>query len=150
MRKSCTQKRNQFTQLEDIKLRSLVNTFGEKNWETVSQHMQNRTARQCRDRYKYYLAPFINSEPWTYEEELKLDVLVSVFGKKWCIIRRYFQGRTEISLRCHYSMLERRRQKSINPFPAHEKAHENVNSEPEHFDFCSSAFDDFDNFFEAI
>ena len=148
MRRNGTQKRNQFTQLEDMKLKSLVNTFGEKNWETISQHMQNRTARQCRDRYKYYLAPFINSEPWTYEEELKLEVLVSVFGKKWCIIRRYFNGRTEINLRCHYSLLERRKEKVENIVPVKSKKGDSVPSEPEHIEFESSSFDEFESFFD--
>ena len=113
-------KRNQFSKNEDKNLKELVSVFGENNWSVVAKHMDQRNPRQCRDRYKNYLSPRINCSPWTFDEELKLDMLVNYFGKKWSIISKFFPGRTEINVKCHYSMIERRKKKATVESPIEE------------------------------
>ena len=105
--------RKKFSLNEDCKLKQLVKIYGENDWAQIAAMMNNRNARQCRDRYKYFLAPDINKNPWSLEEEMKLDVLVQMYGKKWSKLTSYFPKRTDINLKCHYTMLERRKQKMI-------------------------------------
>ena len=106
-------KRNKFSASEDYRLKQLVKTYGQNNWGLVAKLMDHRTARQCRDRYKYFLSPDVNRNPWSIEEEMKLDLLVQMYGKQWSKLVYYFPKRTDINLKCHYTMLERRKQKML-------------------------------------
>ncbi|OHT14289.1 hypothetical protein TRFO_43127 [Tritrichomonas foetus] len=66
--------------------------------------MKNRTKRQCKDRYMLFLAPTITNLPWTYEEDVKLYEMVKMFGKKWTILVRFFNGRSVVNLKNRYKM----------------------------------------------
>ena len=112
-KKKSMKQRNKFSLSEDCRLKQLVKIYGENEWAKVAQMMENRNARQCRDRYKYFLSPNVNRNPWTIEEEMKLDILVQMYGKKWSKLASYFPKRTDINLKCHYTMIERRKQKMI-------------------------------------
>ena len=69
--------KDKFTPAEDEKLRVLVQVLGLSNWKKVSEYMGTRNARQCRDRYKNYLAPYLNSSPWSKVDDEKLINLVN-------------------------------------------------------------------------
>ena len=105
--------RKKFSIDEDARLKKLVCIFGPGNWGKISKMMDNRNARQCRDRYNNYLSPHLNLSPYTYEEEIKLENLVQKYGRKWSLISKFFYNRTEISLKCHYSLIERRKRKIL-------------------------------------
>lgn len=115
--------KDKFTQSEDDKLRLLVQVFGTSNWKKVSEYMVTRNPRQCRDRYKNYLAPHLNSSPWVPEDDAKLLALVQQNGRKWSMIAKEFPGRTDINIKSRYSLLlrqeEREKEKQkLNPTPA--------------------------------
>jgi hypothetical protein len=61
--------RRKFTLEEDVKLRTLVESLGTKSWEEIARFIPERSARQCRDRYKNYLLESLVTEPWTAEED---------------------------------------------------------------------------------
>ena len=50
------------------------------------------------------------------------------FRQKWSILSRFFQGRTALNLKCHFSMIERRKKKQTLP---QEVVHNRTVSEPE-------------------
>lgn len=55
---------------EDMLLLIAVDKHGKNNWGEVAKVFEGtRNARQCRERYKDYLAPPENSTPWTHEEK---------------------------------------------------------------------------------
>ena len=56
---------------EDSKLAQLVGKFNstKTKWTDLSQQMENRTAKQCRDRYNYSLKPDGKKGQWTEEED---------------------------------------------------------------------------------
>ena len=87
--------RKKFTELEDKKLEMLVQVFGDMNWPVIAKAMEGRTTRQCRERYKTYLAPNIRNEPWKPEEDELLISLVKQIGPKWAEIAKRFNGRTD-------------------------------------------------------
>ena len=100
--------RNKFTPEEDEQLRRLVEINGFKDWKLVSSLMKNRTARQCRERYNDYLNPALNNCEWTMEEEKKLIDLINQYGKKWSFLKQFFPGRSDVNLKNHWPVLERK------------------------------------------
>jgi hypothetical protein len=80
--------RQSFSADEDVKLKELVTKLGESNWKGVADRMINRTSRQCRERYKSYIAPNLSYSPWTNEEDelLRAKYLeIGPNGLKWRI-----------------------------------------------------------------
>jgi hypothetical protein len=86
--------RRKFTHEEDLRLRSLVEQIGTKSWEAVSKFMPNRTARQCRDRYKNYLLDSLICEAWAPEEDTIIIEKFREIGPKWVEIAKYLNGRS--------------------------------------------------------
>lgn len=120
--------KDKFTPAEDEKLRILVQMLGPANWKKVSEFMGTRNPRQCRDRYKNYLAPYLNSSPWTKDDDAKLTDLVKSLGRKWSLIAKEFPGRTDINIKSRFALLKRQE----------EREHTKHQSEPE---FLSDHFD---------
>jgi hypothetical protein len=71
--------------------------------------MQTRNPRQCRERFKNYLDPELNREPWTEEEDSLLEEKYREFGAKWNKIGQFFLNRSDNSLRNRWMMIDRRR-----------------------------------------
>jgi hypothetical protein len=86
--------RKVFSQAEDDQLASLVAQFGAGRWDRVAWSMPNRTPRQCRDRWNYYVCPSVNLTPWTAGEDRMLVQKVREFGCQWSVIRQFFNDRT--------------------------------------------------------
>ena len=106
--------RDQFSLDEDIKLAQFVIKYGEEQWEYIASLMLTKNARQCKERWHYYLSPTVNNKPYTSEEDQLLIDLHKKYGSKWRIISAYFQGRTNISLRNRMSLLQRKIDKMKN------------------------------------
>ena len=60
------------------------------------------------DRYKI-LTSELEKKVWTSEEDTMLDVLVSMYGKKWNFLSKHFVNRTPAMIRGRYS------RRTINP-----------------------------------
>lgn len=105
------QVKHKFTAWEDDKIRELVAKYGTENWKTIANNMENRDARQIRERWTNYLKPCVNSDTWTKTEENLLNEKIKEFGPKWRMITRFFNGRTEVSLKNHYRLMIRRSNK---------------------------------------
>jgi len=83
-----------FTEDEDTKLSSLVSVFGINKWPYIARLMDNRTARQCRERYNNYLSPQISNAVWTNEEDLLLIELYKEYGTCWAKMVKHFNRRS--------------------------------------------------------
>lgn len=103
--------RHKFSKEEDEKLKKIVLQHGEGNWSTIATFMTNRTARQCRERYKNYLSPRIKNEPWTHDEEKILEQKYAEFGPKWAKIALFFESRSDVNVKNHWSAMVKRRNK---------------------------------------
>ncbi|OHS97773.1 Myb-like DNA-binding domain containing protein [Tritrichomonas foetus] len=102
-------RRNKFTPEEDILLTKYVSSYGERNWQYVESFLPNRSARQCRERWKYFLSPNTAEvkKKWTpYEDELLLDKYEQ-YGSKWSKINHFFKGRTDVSIKNRFHLLQR-------------------------------------------
>ncbi|MDR2412512.1 MAG: hypothetical protein LBD66_02820 [Holosporales bacterium] len=99
-----------FSREEDGLLSRLVCIFGDRGWERIVAFMPGRSVRQCRERYKNYLAPYLQG-PWTSEEERILLDAYAFFGPQWAKMRDiYFRNRSapNIKNRCN-SLLQKSR-----------------------------------------
>lgn len=92
---SSSTSRRKFTEEEDKLLSKLVSEMGPRKWDQIAKKMpNNRTARQCRDRYSNYLIPgFFNGE-WSKEEDELLYKKYQEYGPKWAVIKEYFTNRS--------------------------------------------------------
>lgn len=95
-----------FTKAEDATLALLVKELGTKDWKSIAQHMQPRTARQCRERWTNYVNPTLSQEPWTQEEDILLIEKHCEFGNHWKIIERCFPSRSKNNIKHRWSLLQ--------------------------------------------
>ena len=86
--------RKNFSAVEDELLATLVKRMGPGNWDIIASHLPDRTARQCRDRWKFYLCPSVNRDPWSREEDRLLFNLFQELGPKWSVMCQHFQNRS--------------------------------------------------------
>lgn len=100
--------RHKFSKQEDDTLRRIVLQHGEGNWSTIAACMKNRTARQCRERYKNYLSPRIKNDPWTREEEQLLELKYAELGPKWAKIALFFESRSDVNVKNHWAAMVNR------------------------------------------
>ncbi|KAI5508044.1 RNA polymerase II transcription regulator recruiting protein [Trichomonas vaginalis G3] len=100
-----------FSKQEDKKLADLVSLLGENNWNEIAESLPGRNPRQCRDRWMKHLSPNINLSPFTEEEDAKLLKLRERFGPKWTVLVKYFDHRTDNSLKSRYKKLLRQKKK---------------------------------------
>jgi len=106
--------RKGFTKNEDLLLVFLVQKFSTNSWKTISCYMQERTPRQCRERWRNYLEPSINRTEWTQDEDQRLCDMVTIIGKKWSLIKKYFSNRSYNSIKNRwYALFEEKFQNSL-------------------------------------
>lgn len=103
--------RRKFRSDEDEILRALVQQYGESDWNAIAQQLPDRTARQCRERWRHYLCPDVITGDWTEEEEELLLAKVQEIGTKWAAIAAFFPHRTDIGVKNHYIRITSKRSK---------------------------------------
>lgn len=101
-----------FSPQEDEMLRRLVSIYGDKEWKLVAQKMPNRTTRQCRERYKSYLAPDIKNGPWTPEEDELLKQKYNEYGSKWSKIQSFFISRSDVNIKNRWTIISGKKNKA--------------------------------------
>lgn len=84
---------------EDRKLMELISIFGPSNWVRISNTLNTRTPKQCRERYHQNLKPSLNRTPITNEEGEMIEKLVAKYGKKWAEIARHLNGRSDNAIK---------------------------------------------------
>ena len=92
---------------EDMKLEKLVEKHGQNSWDIIANEMPNRSARQCRDRWKKYLDPKTVQVPFSNEEDETLQRLWCLYGAKWDTIHEIMPKRTASELKIRWMFLER-------------------------------------------
>jgi hypothetical protein len=100
--------RSIFTVEEDVQLVQAVEDLGTDSWVAVSARVPARNARQCRDRWRNYLAPDIDNGPWTAAEEDLLIAKQAELGAAWKQISQFFPSRTDINIKSKWHQIQRR------------------------------------------
>src|ERR1700741_2025514 len=97
---------------EDSSLLPLVRTQGPNNWVRISQHMQHRSPKQCRERYHQNLKPSLNHEPISAQEGEAIEQLVQEMGKRWAEIARRLGNRSDNAVKNWWNGSMNRRKRS--------------------------------------
>lgn len=106
--KCIKKKKAMFTKEEDKKLIEVVNEYGDKDWDLIASFLENRTKRQCRERWIKFLCPKINASPWTKEEDELLLKKYNEIGPKWTLISKSFKNRTDVNIKARFIVLNRK------------------------------------------
>ena len=99
-------KRNMFSNQEDQLLMNLYNLVGD-NWYEISRLMPGRNPRQCKERYMTYLNPKTRIGGWTQTEDELLIEKYQVFGSKWVKISKFFENRSDTSVKNRFQILKK-------------------------------------------
>ena len=100
-------RKNQFTKSEDALIRKLVAEWGKRDGSIIAATQLQRTPREVRDRYEYYLRPGLIFDSWSEEEDTKLRAKVEEYGTKWVHISRFFPGRSTVSLKNRWKYIKK-------------------------------------------
>lgn len=93
-------RRRVFTVSEDKTIIKFVSSSKfNNNWDALTKLLPWRSARQCKDRWTYYLSPSNNLAPFSPEEDQLIVEKVNALGNKWALISKYFTGRSDNSIK---------------------------------------------------
>lgn len=99
---------------EDAQLIELVNQFGTTgSWTLIASRMENRSGKQCRERYNNHLAPVVKKGNWTKEEDLLIVSLQKELGNHWSKIASHLDGRSDNSVKNRWHLIHRCRPADI-------------------------------------
>ncbi|KAJ5627554.1 hypothetical protein N7528_004981 [Penicillium herquei] len=92
--------RRLWSKLEDEKLISLVNRFGDQrgkegNWKEISRHLPGRSNKDCRKRWFHSLDPALRKGRWSREEDELLLAAYRQLGPAWKDIALLIEGRKD-------------------------------------------------------
>ena len=86
-------KKGHWSKEEDCLILDHINKNGIK-WSQISELIVNRSGKQIRDRYLYYLDKNINRNKFSKEEDKNIKDLYIKYGSKWTRISKYLDKRT--------------------------------------------------------
>ena len=97
-----------FSDQENEKIKFLVAQHGTDSWKVIANNLPGRTPRQCRERWKNYLAPDINKNPWSIEEDKLLYEKYHELGPQWVIMTQFFTNRTQNNIKNRWNTIIRK------------------------------------------
>lgn len=99
--------KRKFASEEDEVIRRMVRECGPDAWSAIADSLVSRSARQCRERWKHYLAPGLNIGPWAPHEDVILREQFAIFGPKWSAIREALPGRSDVAVKNRWALLSK-------------------------------------------
>lgn len=99
----------QWTEEETDKLAELVKDHGTKAWTTIAELLGSRNSKQCRRRWKNFIAfPERKDSQWTEQEDKVLMEAYDSMGNRWTDIATQLKGRTDNAVKNRWGLLQKR------------------------------------------
>ena len=89
-----TSNKRKFTPEEDCIIIEMFSFAKRKTWDYYRHFLIGRSLRQCKERYKNYLDPFLKFDNWTEIEDRSLEEKINIYGFKWVFLTQFFPGRS--------------------------------------------------------
>jgi hypothetical protein len=105
---------------EDERLHSLVSRHGQSSWILISEQMDNRNPRQCRERWENYLRGGLRRSDWTQDEDLLLFQKYQELGAKWVQIAKFLPNRTDAMVKNRVNLVIRHQKKRAELLTKHD------------------------------
>lgn len=97
-----------WTKEEDAKLLSIVQSMRmPMKWSIVAQSLQERTGKQCRERYVNHLNPRLKVTDWSPVEDATIFYFYNISGSHWAKMSRGIPGRTDNGIKNRFHNLRR-------------------------------------------
>ena len=130
-----------WTKEEDNLLLTLVQTMQwPMKWTVVAQTLQDRTGKQCRERYVNHLNPRLKSSDWAPVEDATIFHLYNTIGSHWAKMSKIIPGRTDNGIKNRFHNIRRQyeredthrmRLSNMNEYKE-EVRHDRLRTFPEH------------------
>ena len=105
---------------ETDRLKDLVIKHGSKAWTTIADDLRTRNSKQCRRRWKNFIAfPERKDTQWTDEEDAVLLEEYAKFGNHWTDIATKLTGRTDNAVKNRWGLLQKRNSLWLAPVVQH-------------------------------
>ncbi|KAL6715715.1 hypothetical protein ACLMJK_006676 [Lecanora helva] len=138
-RSPANNKRGPWSPEEDNKLLALVDTHGASNWVKIAGFHEDRTPKQCRERYHQNLKPSLNHDPITPEEGEIIERMVADMGKRWAEIARHLNGRSDNAVKNWWNGGMNRRRRIVVRREGELRGHREFDERNEHPSFARPA-----------
>jgi hypothetical protein len=141
-----------WTNIEDTRLLAGIRKYRTDNWRAVAAFVgQNRTSRQCSQRWNRGLNPKLKKAIWLPDEERQLLDLVAKYGKKaWAKIACEMGNRSDVQ--CRYQFLRMERPERIGELAGRDDSiqKEEADETPAPIELKSAETPSMDNLFGSI
>lgn len=97
-----------WTTAEDRKLADLVQDKPNVRWAMVAGEFENRSAKQCRERWHNCVSPEINKSDWQSHEDQLIFTCYVKYGKKWSKMSKMLKGRPDSAVKNRFITLCKR------------------------------------------
>ena len=67
--------KNSWNDMTDAMLLQQISKYGPQSWEKIATNIEHRSGKQCRERWKNQLNPFLKKGVWSAEELWVLFIL---------------------------------------------------------------------------
>lgn len=101
--------RRPWTVEEDNLLRNLVQGSANVTWTVVAENFDNRSGKQCRERWINHVNPEIDTREWTQADDELLYKMHKILGNKWATIAKSLPGRSEYSIKNRWNTTIRKK-----------------------------------------
>ncbi len=102
-----------WTPEESDYLVSAVKGSEQVDWSKVASNLNatcrsNKTAKQCRERFRNYANPDLDKSEWKTEEKLLFLVLYRLYQNKWSVVAKFFNQRGDVAVKNYFYSIIRR------------------------------------------